>query len=265
MIISRGSLHAVLFALGCLLLIISPASALPGDYIVEPLPPGAEMGTPADTVKVEPPAPATPLDQFQLFVLNNYPNLLTILEILIIVKLGLYLGYRKLQKKNVLEHSSRSVIYHYIQESPGADFTEISRETGVHENSLRYHLTVLKLMNKVSVLETSRNTRYYENSEKYPPVEKKVIKYLHNDATRRLLLMVKENPGISRHELETALHISGAGINWHMHRLSGDGILTVRKDGRNARYELNPDVLPSLEKYLADADPVQDPDTREWD
>lgn len=264
MIICRGSLHAVLFALGCLLLIISPAGALPGDYIVEPLPPGAEMGTPADTVKVEPPAPATPLDQFRLFVLNNYPNLLTILEILIIVKLGLYLGYRKLQKKNVLENSSRSVIYHYIKESPGADFTEISRETGVHENSLRYHLTVLKVMNKVSVLETSRNTRYYENSEKYPPVEKKIIKYLRNDATRRLLLMVKEKPGLSRGELETALHISGAGINWHMHRLSGDGILEVWKDGRNARYELNPDVLPFLEKYLDDADPVQDPDTREW-
>ncbi|AGB02970.1 hypothetical protein [Methanoregula formicica] len=44
-----------------------------------------------------------------------------------------------------------------------------------------------------------------------------------------------------------------------MHRLSGDGILEVRKDGRNARYELNPDVLPILEKYLEDADPVRDP------
>lgn len=257
MILCRGSLHAILFALGCLLLMISPTAALSGDYIVEPLPPGAEMGTPADTVKVEPPVPATPLDQVWLFTLNNFPDLLTILEILIIVKLGLYLGYRKLQKKNVLENSSRSVIYHYIQESPGADFTEISRETGVHENSLRYHLTVLKLMNKVSVLETSRNTRYYENSEKYPPLEQKVIRYLRTDPTRRLLLMVKENPGLSRHELETALHISGAGINWHMHRLSGDGILNVRKDGRNARYELNPDVLPILEKYL------EDPNTRE--
>lgn len=254
MIICRGSLYATLFALGCLLLIVSPAGALPGDYLVEPLPPGAEMGPPADTVKVEPPGPVTPVDQVWLFALNNFPDLLTILEILIIVKLGLYLGYRKLQKKNVLENSSRSVIYHYIQESPGADFTEISRETGVHENSLRYHLTVLKVMNKVSVLETSRNTRYYENSEKYPPFEKKVIRYLRNDATRRLLLMVKENPGLSRHELETALHISGAGINWHMHRLSGDGILTVRKDGRYAKYELNPDVIPFLEKHQKETD-----------
>jgi len=264
MIISRGSLHAILFALGCLLLIVSPAGALPGDYLVEPLPPGAEMGTPADTVKVEPPPLATPVDQFRLFALNNFPNLLTILEILIIVKLGLYLGYRKLQKKNVLENSSRSVIYHYIQESPGADFTEISRETGVHENSLRYHLTVLKLMNKVSALETSRNTRYYENSEKYPVIEQKVIRYLRTDPARRLLLLLKENPRLSRHELETALHISGAAINWHMHRLSADGILAIRKDGRYARYELNPDVLPVLEKYLEDADPVQDPDSLEW-
>lgn len=263
MIICRDSLHAALFTLVCLLLISSPVGALPGDYIVEPLPPGAEMGTPAETVQVEPPDPANPVDQFRLIILNNFPTLLTLLEILIIVKLGLYLGYRIIKKKNVLENSSRSAIYHYIQESPGADFTEISRETGVHENSLRYHLTVLKLMNKVSLLETSRNTRYYENSDKFPPIEQKVIKYLRTDPTRRLLLMVKENPGLSRGELETALHLSGAGINWHMHRLSGDGILTVRKDGRNARYELNPDVLPALEKYLEDPGPVPDPDTNE--
>lgn len=262
MVISRSSLYAVLFALGCLLLIVSPAGALPGDYIVEPLPPGAEMGTPADTVQVEPPDPGNPWDQFRLFILNNFPTLLTLLEILIIVKLGLYLGYRIIKKKNVLENSSRSVIYHYIHESPGADFTEISRETGVHENTLRYHLTVLKLMNKVSVLETSRNTRYYENSEKFPLIEQKVIKYLRSDPTRRLLLLVKENPGLSRGELETALHISGAGINWHMHRLSGDGILAVRKDGRYARYELNPDVLPVLEKHL-EPDAVPDSDTDE--
>jgi len=90
---------------------------------------------------------------------------------------------------------------------------------------------------------------------------------LHSEAGKRRVLGDKRHippfRTLSRHELETALHISGAGINWHMHRLSGGGILTVRQDGRNARYELNPDVFPSLEKYLDDADPVQDPDTRE--
>lgn len=260
MIIRRGSILAVLLALCYLPFLASPACAMMGDYIVEPLPPDADIGTPANTVRIEQPDPVMPWEQFTLFVLNNCPDLLTILQIVIIVKIGLYLGFRKIRKKNVLDNASRSVIYHYIRESPGADFSEISRETGVHENSLRYHLAVLKLMDKVSMLETSRNTRYYENSGKYPPVEQKVIKYLRNDATRRLLLMVKENPGLSRGELETALHISGAGINWHMHRLSGDGILAVRKEGRNARYELNPDVLPVLEKYREDAGPGPDPE-----
>jgi DNA-binding transcriptional ArsR family regulator len=35
-----------------------------------------------------------------------------------------------------------------------------------------------------------------------------------------------------------------------MHRLSDDGILTIRKDGRIAQYELNSTVIPHLEKYL---------------
>jgi predicted transcriptional regulator len=222
-----------------------------GEYVVEPLPPGDNPGTPADTVKVEPPEPVTLEDRITDFAVVNCPYLLILIQILIIIKLGLYLGFRKIKRKNVLENSSRSVIYHYIRESPGADFTEISRGTGISENSLRYHIAVLKLMNKVSVLETSRNIRYYENSGKFPPLEQKVLKHLRNKPTRTLLKLVKENPDLSRIQLELALGLSGAGINWHMHRLSDDGILAIRKDGRNARYELSTEAVPYVEKHLS--------------
>jgi len=187
-------------------------------------------------------------------VLFISPLLVFPIELVFFLKLFTYLGYRKIVKKNVLDNSSRSVIFHYIRESPGTDFTEISRETGVTPNSLRYHLAVLKLMNKVTMLETSRNTRYYENSGIYPEMEQKVLKYLHNKPTRTLLKLIKENPNLTRVQLESALGVSGAGVNWHMHRLSDDGILVIKKAGRNARYEINNEVLPYLEKHLAPFD-----------
>lgn len=245
--IRRGVAFAILFA--SLSLFSYPVAGMMNNYVVEPLPPGTDIGTPADT-RLVPPPEYTPLDKARIFLMDNVPFLLWLMPLLFIVNLLPYLGYRKIRKTNVLDTTPRSIIYHYIRESPGADFTEISRETGVKENSLRYHLAVLKLMNKVSLLETSRNIRYYENSGTFPPMERTVLKHLRNQQTRMLLSLVKKDPGLSRLQLQMALSLSGSGVNWHVNRLSDDGILTVRKEGRNTRYELNREVLPLLEKYL---------------
>ncbi|OPY38310.1 MAG: Helix-turn-helix domain protein [Methanoregula sp. PtaU1.Bin051] len=249
MITCRSYHLTLLLALCCFSLTICPGGANMGGYDVEPAPPGTDTGTPLETVKV-PVWEYSPQDVAVILAISASPFLLCPLELLFILKLLAALGFRRIRKTNVLDNLSRSRIFHYIQNSPGTDFTEISRETGVSPNSLRYHLAVLKQMNKVSMLETSRNTRYYENSGSYPPIEQKVLRYLHSKPTRTLLKLIKENPNLSRLQLEIALGVSGAGINWHMHRLSDDGILAIRKEGRNARYEINNEAMPYLEKYL---------------
>jgi len=159
-------------------------------------------------------------------------------------------GYRKIAKNNVLDNPSRSAIYQFIRKTPGTDFSEISRKTGVTPNSLRYHLAILKIMNKVTILKTTRNTRYFENSGSYSGTEQVVLKYLHNKPTRILLQLLMNNPYLTRAQIERTMGVSGAGVNWHMNRLSDDGLLTIRKDGRYARYEINAEVVPHLEKYL---------------
>lgn len=179
-----------------------------------------------------------------LFPLFVYP-----IEVFFSLKLFAWLGFRKIAKKNVLANSARSTIFHYIRETPGTDFSEISRETGITQNSLRYHLAVLRLMNKITLLETSRNARYFENSDAYPVREQMILKYLHNRPTRALLNLVKEDPNRTRSDLATAIGISGAGVNWHMQRLSDDGIIAIRREGKNTRYEINDDIIPYLEKY----------------
>ena len=146
-----------------------------------------------------------------ILALSFSPVLLFPLELLFIAKLFAYLGFRRIQRKNLLDNPSRNEIFHYIRKSPGTDFTEISRNTGVSPNSLRYHLAVLKIMNKVTMLETTRNTRYFENSGVYPAMEQKVLKYLRNRPTRTLLTLIRNNPNLTRAQLKVALGISGAG------------------------------------------------------
>ena len=226
-----------------------PASAVMGGYTVEPATDDMITGPSQDLVPLELwqyPPHALAICLALLFC----PLLVFPIEIFFFLKLFAYLGYRKIAQKNVLDSPSRDTIFHFIIKTPGTDFSEISRKTGVSPNSLRYHLAILKLTNKVTVLNTSRNTRYFENSGRYSAMEKKVLKYLHNKPTRILLQQLTENPDQTRGQLEAAAGISGAGVTWQMNRLSDDGLLLIKKAGRTARYELNTEAIPFLEKYL---------------
>jgi len=246
--IKRDFFITAIFLLLFFLSILPVSGELEG-YIVEPATP--------DMI----PGPSQDLDRVQLWELPPrvlaiyaalliFPLLVFPIELFFTLKVYVYLGYRKIAKKNVLDNPSRNAIFSFIRETPGTDFSEISRETGVPQNSLRYHIAILKLTNKVTMLETSRNTRYFENSNLYSAMERKVLKYLHNTTTRTLLQLLMGNPDLTRVQIEIALGISGAGVNWHMHRLSDDGLLVIRKVGRTAQYELNSDIIPYLEKYL---------------
>jgi predicted transcriptional regulator len=226
-----------------------PVMAGPGGYTVEPANPDMIREDLDESVQVEW-WQVPPQILIISWILMICPFLAFPVELLFFIKMFAYLGYRKIAQKNVLDNPSRDSIYNFIRKTPGTDLSEIARETGVSRNSLRYHLAILKLMNKVTVLNTSRNTRYFENSGRYPVMEKKVLKYLHNKPTRILLQHLTENPGLTRGQLETAVGISGAGVNWQMNRLSDDGLLTIKKTGRTARYELTAEAIPYLEKYL---------------
>jgi predicted transcriptional regulator len=228
---------------------IAPVSADLGGYTVEPASPDMIAGPPQELV---------PVGFFELpprvmaiyLALLISPLLIFPVELFFLFKLFAYFGYREICKKNVLDNPSRNKVYQFIRKTPGTDFSEISRETGVSQNTLRYHLAILKYTKKVTILSTSRNARYFENSGSFSGREQVVLKYLHNRPTRTLLCLLMENPDLTRAEIEKIIGASGTGVTWHMHRLSNDRILSIRKDGRYARYEINSEITPYLEKYL---------------
>ncbi len=229
-----------------------PAGANLGGYTVEPASESdIANAEPLETVLV-PFWNLPPRIMLVAIVLSLSPLLLFPLELLFLLKMFAFLGFRRLARKSVLDHPTRMIVFCVISENPGIGFMEISRKTGVKAGTLRYHLSILKLMNKVTELETSGNTRYFENAGCYSVVEQKVIKYLKSSPNQVIFRLVMENPDLTRAHLESALKMSGPGVNWHLHRLSGDGLLTISKHGRNARYALSPEVVPFLLKYMPD-------------
>ncbi|MEN6610919.1 MAG: Crp/Fnr family transcriptional regulator [Methanoregulaceae archaeon] len=209
-----------------------------------------DPGTPLDTVYV-PFWNLPPQGMAFVLVLSISPLLLYPLELVFLLKIFIYLGYRKIAKTSVLDNEIRKEIYHYVQENPGTFFSAISKDIQVKPGTLQYHLAILKLFGKIALLETNGHTRYFQNSRNFSKTEQLLIKYLQNPTEHIIFEFLIKFPEITRKDLEESLGISGVAVTWHMNRLSQENLLQVTKVGRNARYTLNPEAKHYLEEYLA--------------
>ena len=74
--------------------------------------------------------------------------------------------------------------------------------------------------------------------------------HLQNPTTRRILEILASSPEVSRKEIAETVGIAGPSISWHTKRLSGDGIITTRKNGRAVRYTLCPAGANIFKRYF---------------
>lgn len=248
MIKCRGWKPALFIIIYFCFFLIPLVSADMGGYTVEPAPPGIDPGTPVDTVPY-PFGGIPPREMATDIALSISPLLLCPVELFFLLKVFAYLGYRKIFGKNVLAHSDRNAVYQCIRENPGIFFREISNKTHVKPGTLRYHLGILEVTGKITLLKSRGHSRYFENSGKFSPMEQKIIRFLRNDTERSIFACLIMNPETTRKDLENRLGISGAAVSWHMNRLREEGVLLINKTGRNARYEISPDAQRYLEKY----------------
>ncbi|MFA6364140.1 winged helix-turn-helix transcriptional regulator [Methanoregula sp.] len=162
------------------------------------------------------------------------------------VGFGVWLGFRQVSSKNVLVHPERNRIHAFIRDHPGIHFRELERQTGINRGTLTYHLDMLGQTNKILAIPGSGYTRYFENGGKFSDREQQILSSYSNDRQRAILLLLLESPRTPT-ELKENLHVSGPSVSWHMKRLCHDQMVTVRQEGRNARYVLDPEVRTFLQ------------------
>jgi predicted transcriptional regulator len=243
----------LIFAMVYLFHALLPPNVGMNGYTVEPVPPGtdpADLGTPLETVEVEfwdlPPKII-----ILSLILSACPAIAFPVELFYAANALLYFGFRIIARHNIFDSTVRNRIYTCIRDNPGIFFQAIARDTGIKPGTLRYHLALMKMTGKITVLDTQGHARYFENSGKYPEVEQKILKYLQKPTERTIFDLILKNPDMSRKDLEQQLGISGSSITWHMNRLSSDGLITVDKVGKGSRYMIEPEAAGYLKKYLA--------------
>jgi len=230
----------------CMLAI--PVSAFPSDYVVEP-------GYGSGGIPVPDLNPITfwdlsPREMAVVAMLIVFPAFVVPVELLFAFKLIFYLGFKRIARKNILDSSSRNLVYTGILADPGIRIAELIGKTGLSRGTVSYHLAMLEVTGKITVLRTHGDISYFENSGKYTPAEQRFLKHVRCETGRRILSTLFFFLYATRTELETVLTLSGPTVTWHMKRLADDGVIVLAKDGRFSSYMLPELTRVYVRKYL---------------
>ncbi len=164
-----------------------------------------------------------------------------------LLKICLYLGFRRVEKKNVLEHDERKILYENIETNPGVDLARLVESLGLNKETARYHLKMLSSKGKISGIIKQGIARYFPNKETISEFEKTVIHYLWISTTKRILLLLLDTPGLTRQAIAGELGIAGPSVTWQMQRLADDGLIEVRNEGRFVHYFLTRNGIETLQ------------------
>ncbi|MDJ1420930.1 MAG: winged helix-turn-helix transcriptional regulator [Candidatus Methanoperedens sp.] len=187
--------------------------------------------------------------QFQFLIIIGQISIMPV-ETLAAAKSLTYLGYKAITDNNILSNSTRLKILDYIKRNPGASFNVISKETGVNRGTLSYHLKILKMHKNIRPYKNRSYIKYFENPIKFSDDEKKVLQYLKQDASRRIIEVLIERPGASRKDLSNAIGISGPAVTQCIEYLQADGIVEIEKGGQFNKYYVSARAMQIMQNVL---------------
>ena len=202
-----------------------------------------------DCVPDRPQQDMTPIEWWQVppqilitsLLIGTAPELVVVANVLVLLNVWLFFGYRRIAKRAALEHETRTAIYDHIRAHPGIRLGTLAEDLRINRGTLRYHLGRLQEFGMVAAAAVGGQTGYFENRQRYSPLEAKVLIHLKNPNTREILFTLLEKPGASRRDLAERLGITASSVSWHLRRLSGDGVVLREKSGADIRYTLSGD------------------------
>jgi predicted transcriptional regulator len=163
--------------------------------------------------------------------------------------LGIWLGFREISSLNVLNHKARKKIFLFIRDHPGFHFRQLEREMGINRGTLTYHLDMLVQERKLVTVRSPGYIRYFENSGRYSPFEKKILSSLNSDRKCAIIHILMASPALMD-DIKRRLDLSGSAVTWHLNRMSLDDIVQSRRTGKNITYELSVEASAFLQKNL---------------
>ncbi len=156
-----------------------------------------------------------------------------------LVWLGLLL-FTRFSKSEALGHPNRKLLYDAVLSSPGINFRELSRQTGVAAGTARYHLTVLTRSGLVVEKPHHNVLRFFENHGRFEATWNRVG-VLRDPALRELHEWALAHGACAQKDILDAMESehgwSRSTTQHRLARLVADGLLCIRLRGRFKVYE----------------------------
>lgn len=123
--------------------------------------------------------------------------------------------------KKALDHETRKNVYDYITSNPGVSFGHIKKFFGINESTLKYHLKFLERTKKITSRKEGKLRCYFcSDAGDFQRIPSPIFEMnLLNDNQKRVLRLIRKNPGISKKELLYNTKLTGKILNYTLNRL----------------------------------------------
>jgi predicted transcriptional regulator len=150
-----------------------------------------------------------------------------------------------------LNNTTRSEIFNYIGENPGAGFRTIAAALCLPLGLAEYHLGVLVKSGLVSYVRDGRYKRFFV-AKRYSKGEMQTISLLRHRTTKRIIEALLHKKMLSHSRLADEVEITSQALTWQMKTLRGTRFVLEVNDGLKTIYSLNEASAPVLVKYLSE-------------
>ena len=152
--------------------------------------------------------------------------------IFLFIILGIF-GYSRIKRKNLLNNIIRKNIYEHINSNPGIHFRGLLTDLNLKTGALAHHIKALIRENLIKEYQDGMYRRYCLFTEN---LSKRLVL---SNIQKKILTIIKENPGISQSNIAIMIGNSKGNVNYHIKILNVSSMIFVIKDGRISHCYLN--------------------------
>ena len=138
--------------------------------------------------------------------------------------------YVRLKKDEVLDNYTRGKIHGYIIANPGDNYNSIRDALELSNGIVAHHLHTLEREGLVQSMRDGMYRRFFPANAKLPPEDEG-----HFNIQKRVVAIIRANPGISQKEIAQKAGVSSPTVNYHVNVLSTARMIRVEKFGRRTR------------------------------
>jgi DNA-binding transcriptional ArsR family regulator len=150
-----------------------------------------------------------------------------------------------------LNNTTRSEIFNFIGENPGAGFRAIAAALCLPLGLAEYHLGILVKSGLVSYVRDGRYKRFFV-AKRYSKGEMQTISLLRHRTTKRIIEVLLHKKELSHSRLADEVEITSQALTWQMKTLRSTRFVLEVNDGLKTVYSLDESAAPVLVKYLSE-------------